>query len=45
MNGSADEKIAGEIYNAGYENQPVCELAGTVRSVIGEDVKLIVTPT
>jgi len=39
------EKIAGKIFNAGYENQPVKELAETVKSVIGEDVKLITTPT
>lgn len=39
------EKIAGKIFNAGYENQSVKELAETVKSVIGEDVKLITTPT
>lgn len=39
------EKIAGKIFNTGYENQPVKELAETVKSVIGEDVKLITTPT
>jgi len=39
------EKIAGKIFNAGYENQPVCKLAETVKSVVGEDVKLINTPT
>ena len=38
-------KIAGKIYNAGYENQSVKELAETVRDVIGDDVKLTVTPT
>ncbi len=38
-------KIAGKIFNAGYENQPVRELAETVRDVIGEDVKLKVTST
>ncbi len=37
------EKIAGQIYNAGYENQPVKEIAETVKSVVGEDVKLITT--
>ena len=42
---SPDEKVAGKIYNAGYENQPVCELAEIVRSVIGDDVKLVTTPT
>ena len=39
------EKVAGKIYNAGYENQPVRELAETVRSVVGEHVKLVTTPT
>ena len=34
------EKIAGKIFNAGYENQSVKQLAETVRSVVGEDVKL-----
>ena len=38
-------KIAGEIFNAGFENQTVLELAETVQSVIGSDVKLIATPT
>jgi len=39
------EKIDGKIFNAGYENQPVWELAQTVKNVVGEDVKLITTPT
>ncbi len=39
------EKVAGKIYNAGYENQPVRELAEAVRSVVGEHVKLVTTPT
>ena len=37
--------VAGQAYNAGYENQPVRELAETVRSVVGEDVRLVTTPT
>jgi len=37
--------IAGQIYNAGYENQPVSELAEIVRQVIGTDVKLTTTST
>jgi len=37
--------IAGEIFNAGFENQTVLDLAETVKSVIGEDVKLVTTPT
>ena len=39
------EKIEGKIFNAGYENQPVRELAQTVKNVVGEDVKLITIPT
>ena len=35
------EQVAGKIYNAGYENQPVRELAETVRDVVGKDVRLI----
>jgi nucleoside-diphosphate-sugar epimerase len=39
------ENIAGKIFNAGYENQPVMQLAETVQSVVGEDVKLFTTPS
>jgi nucleoside-diphosphate-sugar epimerase len=39
------EKIAGEIFNGGYENYSVLQLAETVRDVIGEDVVLKTTPT
>lgn len=39
------EKIAGEIFNAGYENQSVLELAEIVRKVVGDDVRLVATPT
>jgi len=39
------EKIAGKIFNAGYENQPVQVLAETIKNVVGEDVKLITMPT
>ena len=35
------EKIAGNIFNAGYENQTVSELGNIVQSVVGEDVKLV----
>ena len=34
-------KVAGEVFNAGYENQTVFELANTVKKVVGDDVKLI----
>jgi nucleoside-diphosphate-sugar epimerase len=39
------EKIAGEIFNGGYENHSVLQLAEAVRDVIGEDVALKTTPT
>jgi len=39
------EAIAGEVFNAGYENQTVLELAETVQNVVGDDVKLVATPT
>jgi nucleoside-diphosphate-sugar epimerase len=39
------EKVAGKIFNAGYENQPVREIAETVKAVVGDDVKLVTTPT
>jgi len=39
------EKVAGEIFNAGTENQSVLELAKTVQAVVGEDVTLVTTST
>jgi nucleoside-diphosphate-sugar epimerase len=39
------EKIAGEVFNAGYENQSVTKIAETVKNVVGDDVKLITTPS
>jgi len=39
------ELIEGEIFNVGFENQTVLELAETVKRVIGEDVKLITIPS
>ena len=39
------EKIAGEIFNVGTENQSVLDLANTVRKVMGDDVTLVATPT
>lgn len=39
------EKVAGEIYNAGYLNFTVSEIANMVKEVVGEDVKLVTTPT
>ncbi|TGN07978.1 NAD-dependent epimerase/dehydratase family protein [Leptospira ilyithenensis] len=39
------EKIGGEIFNAGYLNFTVSEIANMVKEVVGEDVKLVTTPT
>ena len=39
------KKIAGKVFNAGYENQTVQELAEIVKNVVGDDVKLTTTPT
>jgi len=35
------EKIAGKIYNAGYENHSVRDIAETVKNTVGDDVKLV----
>jgi nucleoside-diphosphate-sugar epimerase len=40
-----EEVIDGNIYNAGYDNQTVNELAEAVQASVGEDVKIVTTPT
>ncbi len=37
--------VSGEIFNAGYENRSVLELAKLVKEVIGEDIELKTVPT
>ncbi|MBE10792.1 MAG: UDP-glucose 4-epimerase [Rhodospirillaceae bacterium] len=39
------EQIDGGIYNAGYENHQVMEIAEMVRGVVGSSVEIIVKPT
>lgn len=39
------EKVNGKIFNAGFENQTVDELATMVQRVVGQDVKIIKTTT
>ena len=39
------KKYSGEIFNAGFENKTVLELAETVKKIIGRDVELKLTPT
>ena len=41
----ADEKIDGKIYNAGYENFTLLELADIVKGVVGGDIPIDVEPT
>ena len=38
-------KVSGEIFNAGYENRSVLDLANTVKNVIGNDVTLKLSST
>jgi nucleoside-diphosphate-sugar epimerase len=40
-----DKTIDGKIFNAGYQNRRVIEIAESVRDVVGEKVKIITTPT
>lgn len=40
-----DDKIAGKIFNAGYENHPVAELAEIVKDVVGPQVQVTTSPT
>ena len=40
-----DEKIDGEIFNAGYENHTLMELAEIVKKVVGGDLPIDVEPT
>ena len=46
-----DDRIAGKIYNAGYENHTVAELAETVRAVVQEElpergpIEVVTTPS
>jgi nucleoside-diphosphate-sugar epimerase len=36
-----DDKIAGKVFNAGYENHTVSEIAGMVRTTIGPQVQIV----
>ena len=40
-----DAKINGRIFNAGYENFPVGELARQVKEIVGSEVEIITEPT
>jgi nucleoside-diphosphate-sugar epimerase len=40
-----DEAIDGKIFNVGYENYKVVEIAEMVRKVVGQEVEIVTTPT
>ena len=40
-----DAEIDGKIYNAGYENHTVMQLAEMVKNVVGDDLTINVEPT
>jgi len=40
-----DEAIDGKIYNVGFENFTVAEIAEKVRSVVGPDIDIVTTPS
>ncbi len=40
-----DDKVNRKVFNAGYENYSVGELAEQVRSVVGSEVEIVVEPT
>lgn len=40
-----DAAIDGKIYNVGYHNHKVREIADIVKGVVGKDVKIVTTPT
>ncbi len=39
------ELIDGQIFNVGYENHTVAEIAETIRDVVGDHVDIVTTPT
>jgi nucleoside-diphosphate-sugar epimerase len=39
------EQVAGQVWNAGYENHRVREIAEIVRKVVGEQVEIVTEPT
>jgi nucleoside-diphosphate-sugar epimerase len=40
-----DEAIDGKIFNVGFDNFTVSEIANKVRTVVGEDIEIVTTPT
>ena len=42
---ASDQQISGRIFNAGYENHTVREIAEMVRSVVGTSTEIVTTPS
>jgi nucleoside-diphosphate-sugar epimerase len=42
---SDEKKINGEIFNAGFQNYTVNQLAISVKKIVGDDIKIITKPT
>ena len=40
-----DAQIAGKVFNAGYENHTVSQLAEMIRAVVGRETEIVTTPT
>lgn len=40
-----DALVDGKVFNAGYENHTVLDIAETVRSIVGPSVEIVTTPT
>lgn len=40
-----DQEIDGRVYNVGYQNHTLLEIAGMVRGIVGPDVQIVTTPT
>ncbi len=42
---AAADQIAGKVFNAGYENHTVSQLAEMIRAVVGRSTEIVTTPT
>lgn len=40
-----DAQVAGKVFNAGYENHTVSQLAEMIRAVVGRSTEIVTTPT
>jgi nucleoside-diphosphate-sugar epimerase len=42
---ATDDQVSGRIFNAGYQNHTVLELAEMIRSVVGRSTEIVTTPS